>query len=517
MKNRKLWCALVAALLCAALLCPALALAEDDALLINDTTDRPLDIELDEAFDDALPNLPGLDLMGDLALNDALTPDETGPITLGGDAASNAEDGSGETPSPKDVVTLVARYTGGRLTKIYDCNKYGAYMKDDQVVYVIEALKTIKEKFKLTPVKGKSLVKGHENVNFKLSLSKQFESADVGRYKFEFKVTLTGDDAAYYRLKNETVKVPAIITRREVIVTPRAGLSKVYGTADPKYPDGSWLSNDETSPLHQDISGVPGYGVPVNTVDGKLNLTVTEAAYLMQEARLKGTKFFPGDNPWLSRKKGEKVGKYRITLGGMNFGKNFKVKLKEEYFTITPKNLADANVIVKDIPNQKYTGKHITLNRKNLVVTYGNMTLKEGRDFTTRYENNIEVSPDSTTPSAKVTLIGKGNFTGTREAEFVIITNIAGTSFTKLKGVKNGVNMKWKKGVKVSGYEIEYSVFPDFYYSNYKVVNGINNTSLTLYGLDARTTYYARIRTYKISKGKTYWSAYSKVKKFTTK
>ena len=97
-------------------------------------------------------------------------------------------------------VELVATYTGDALTKVYDCNKYGAYMKDGQVVYVIEALKTIKEKFKLELADKKSQwIEGHKNVGFKLSLSKQFDSADVGNKgdtTFEFKVTLTGDDAA---------------------------------------------------------------------------------------------------------------------------------------------------------------------------------------------------------------------------------------------------------------------------------------------------------------------------------
>jgi len=145
-------------------------------------------------------------------------------------------------------------------------------------------------------------IDGHKSIGFKLSLSKQFSRADVGnKYKFYFKVELTGDDAAYYKLKNRIIKVPAAITPRKVVVTPRAGLSKTYGAADPKYPDGTWLSNDETSPLHQDLSGVPGYGVPVNMQDGKLSLSVTEAAYLLQTARLRSTKFFPGKKPWLTR------------------------------------------------------------------------------------------------------------------------------------------------------------------------------------------------------------------------
>jgi len=339
------------------------------------------------------------------------------------------------------LVRLKVTYTGDALTKVYDCNKYGAYVKDGQVVYVIEALKTIKEKFKLdlADKKGK-WIEGHKAVGFKLSLSKQFGSADVGKkgddYTFEFKVTLTGDDAAYYALKNAVkeegkdpaavVKVPAEITPREVVVTPRAGLSKTYGTSDPKYPDGSWLSNDETSPLHQDLSGVAGYGVPLNMKNGKLQLSVTDAAYLMQEARLKGTKFFPGDNPWLTREKGEEAGKYKILIGGMKFGKNFTVKLKDEVFKISKKNLADANVVVKTISNQEYTGKPIKLGKDQLVVTYGSFTLEEGKDFTVKYKNNTKASTD--TRKATVTLKGKGNYTGTRKVTFSIIKTASPTA-----------------------------------------------------------------------------------------
>ena len=360
-------------------------------------------------------------------------------------------------------VTLVATYTGDALTKVYDCNKYGAYVKDGQVVYVIEALKTIKEKFKLdlADKKGK-WIEGHKNVGFKLSLTEQFSSADVGnKYKFKFKVTLTGDDAAYYVLKDavkeadkepaEVVEVPAAITPREVVVTPRAGLSKTYGTADPKYPDGSWLSNDETSPLHQDLSGVPGYGVPVNMQDGKLQLSVTEAAYLLQEARLKGTKFFPGDNPWLVREEGEDVGKYKILIGGMDFGKNFTVKLKDEVFTVTAKNLADANVVVKTVPNQQYTGKPITLDKEKLVVTYGSFTLVEDKDFTTEYKNNTEASTD--TRKATVTLTGKGNYTGTREVTFSIIKTATPTATPSSGGGGSSGYSGGSSGSSFSGFD----------------------------------------------------------------
>ena len=106
MKKRNLWRALMAALLCVALLCPTLALAEDEGLEISAisgddlgldvATGDGLDLDVNETFDGALPNLPGLDLGSDLVLDDVLVPDETGPIALGGEAVSNEGGDAGE-------------------------------------------------------------------------------------------------------------------------------------------------------------------------------------------------------------------------------------------------------------------------------------------------------------------------------------------------------------------------------------------------------------------------------------
>ena len=239
-----------------------------------------------------------------------------------------------------------------------------------------------------------------------------------------------------------------------MVVTPRAGLSKTYGAADPKYPDGTWLSNDETSPLHQDLSGVAGYGVPLKLKNGKLELGVTEAAYLMQEARLKGTKLFPGDNPWLTRKEGENAGRYRILIGGMDFGDNFTIRLKHEVFTINKKNLADANVVVKTISNQQYTGKPIKLDKDQLVVTYGSMTLEQGKDFTVKYKNNIEASTDSR--KATVTLTGKGNYTGKREVTFSIIKTASPTATpTPGGGGSSGYSGGDDSGIHISSVSVD--------------------------------------------------------------
>lgn len=508
MNKRKLWRALVAALLCAALLCPALALAEEETLLIEDTVGAPLDMDLDAAFDGALPELPDLDLAGDLTVNDVPAPGEDGPVDLGGDVLSNeGDDGqSQQTPDPEDVVTLVASYTGDPLTKVYDCNKYGAYKKknDDgteEIVYVIEALKTVKEKFSLTPVKGQSMVEGHGNVSFRLSLSKQYDAADVGKYAFEFTLTLTGDDAAWYTLQNPVVKVTAAITPREVTVSPRANLGKTYGEDDPVYPSGTSFTLKYTSgdvAVSQDVSGVPTYGVPTFTSD-----QLEAVKYLIMESKLKERDFFPG---FLGRKAGEKAGRYRVTRGTLDFGGNFKLKVAEGYFTVNRRDISDDDVTVKSVSDRIYTGKAI---KPRPAVRYKGRKLKLNTDYRLKY------SRVKTLGTATVTVVGKGNFTGERKLTFRIV--LKPTALSKLTPGKGQITAVWKKGKLNAGYELAYGADPDFFDAQTVTVKGINSTRVTLKDLSSNTTYYVRVRTYRKVGGTTYYSGWSKAKNTRTK
>ena len=324
----------------------------------------------------------------------------------------------------KTNVPLRVTYSGPALTKTYDLTRNvfqrtasGGY------TYLVTAPKAAD--FSVAP-KNKSdetFFNNHKDVKVKVTSIKsveQFSDSKVGDYTLKFTFGLEGNDAQYYIA--ESVSVPAKIEKREVKITPRAGLSKVYGTKDPAYPDNSWLSRDTSSPLNQDISGQPGYAVPVNTQGSTLTLSLDDGSktnppvlYLLEEAKKNGTKFFPNDG-FLSREPGEDVGKYKITIGKMDFGSNFKMTLNSEVFTITPKDITPPkegtdNITVDAIADQTYTGKEIT---PEVTVRYGTMTLKKDTDFTVKYENNTEVG------TAKVTLTGKGNFTGTREVTFAI-------------------------------------------------------------------------------------------------
>ena len=62
--------------------------------------------------------------------------------------------------------------------------------------------------------------------------------------------------------------------------------------------------------------------------------------------------------------------------------------------------------------NQKYTGAEI---QPTIVLKYGTRTLQKGTDFDVTYNNNKQPG------TATVTITGKGNYTGTRTADFKIL------------------------------------------------------------------------------------------------
>jgi len=78
-------------------------------------------------------------------------------------------------------------------------------------------------------------------------------------------------------------------------------------------------------------------------------------------------------------------------------------------FTITPMTIPATGAIAA-IPNQTYTGSEI---QPPLTVTVGGNTLTTD-DYTPSYSNNTDAG------SATVTIVGKGNYTGTSTANFTI-------------------------------------------------------------------------------------------------
>jgi len=100
-------------------------------------------------------------------------------------------------------------------------------------------------------------------------------------------------------------------------------------------------------------------------------------------------------------------GTAKVTITGRD---NF-TGTKEQSFTIDAKSVADADVYVRPIESVLYTGSAIT---PTVIVEYNGNTLTKDTDYTVAYSNNTNKG------EATVTISGKGNYTGTKQAKFTI-------------------------------------------------------------------------------------------------
>lgn len=106
-------------------------------------------------------------------------------------------------------------------------------------------------------------------------------------------------------------------------------------------------------------------------------------------------------------------------------------------------NRAMKDCTVSKISDQTYTGSAIT---PTPVVKYNGTRLKRGTDYTAAYNNNTKVG------TAKITLKGKGNYTGTKTVSFRIVRkgSSGGSSSSKgnssPKGSSSSKNSSKSKG-----------------------------------------------------------------------
>ncbi len=116
----------------------------------------------------------------------------------------------------------------------------------------------------------------------------------------------------------------------------------------------------------------------------------------------------------------------------------------------------------------------------------------------------------------KVTIKGKGNYTGTKTLTFKI--NPVKTTVSKLTAGKKSITVViTKKSTQVTGYQIQYSTSKKFTSAKTKTISSYKTTKTTLKSLSAKKTYYVRVRTYKKVGGTTYYSGWSTYKYVKTK
>ncbi len=108
-------------------------------------------------------------------------------------------------------------------------------------------------------------------------------------------------------------------------------------------------------------------------------------------------------------------------------------------FRINIDRVPETEVSVAKIPDVNYTGKYI---KPALKLTYKNMTLKEGRDYTVFLEGNREVG------TASVEILLSGGFSGRIYEEFKIRPTINKTSAVLYYG--NTLNLKVNASEKIT-------------------------------------------------------------------
>ena len=118
------------------------------------------------------------------------------------------------------------------------------------------------------------------------------------------------------------------------------------------------------------------------------------------------------------------------------------------------------------------------------------------------------------TGSARITIRSSATAGYNAATKHITVTvNPAGTTLTTAKNLSGRkAQITWKKNGYVTGYEIQYSVNKNFRSGSKKKVSGASKTKYTLTKLQKNKTYYVRIRTYKKSGTKKYYSSWSKVK-----
>ena len=172
---------------------------------------------------------------------------------------------------------------------------------------------------------------------------------------------------------------------------------------------------------------------------------------------------------------------------------------------VQPKDGSDLKVSIKD---QTYSGKAL---KPAVNITYKKVKLVKGKDFTVKYSGNKKVG------TGKAVITYTGNYTGKKTQTFRI--NPKGTLITKVKALKNGFSIKWKKQTsQTDGYEIQYSTGKAFKSGVETItVSKSKTASYKVSKLKPGKRYYIRIRTYKNAGKQKFYSSWSKLESIKTK
>jgi len=195
-----------------------------------------------------------------------------------------------------------------------------------------------------------------------------------------------------------------------------------------------------------------------------------------------------------------------------------------EYYSTKKATLtADGAIIKKCVACDKTTSTKIrrinSVTLSNTAYTYNgkiktpSVTVKNsaGTTLASKYYTVTYASGRKNVGKYKVTVTFKGNYSGSKTLYFKI--NPPKTTIAKLTPAKKCIRVSVaKQSTQVTGYKIQYSTSKKF--STYKTadIKSYKTTAVTIKGLNRKTTYYVRVRTYKTVNGTNYYSGWSTYK-----
>lgn len=172
---------------------------------------------------------------------------------------------------------------------------------------------------------------------------------------------------------------------------------------------------------------------------------------------------------------------------------------KRTSFAIAPRPVGELKV--SSIGQKTYTGKKI---KPKPSVSYGVRKLELGTDYTVSYAKNKAVG------RAKLTIQGKGNYTGTRTITFSIVPKAPSGLKASKKGGKRAV-LSWKKGKGATGYVIYRSNKKNGRYKKIKTLKKAKVVSFRCKLPKTGRRYYFYIQSFRKVNGKKYVSQKSKI------
>lgn len=157
------------------------------------------------------------------------------------------------------------------------------------------------------------------------------------------------------------------------------------------------------------------------------------------------------------------VGTGKITL----VGTNAYAGTKTLSFKIVKGSIADAEMLLIDRESIFYTGSSIYTGnavKPEVMVKFGGVELREGKDYTLSYSNNKNVALSTAKKAPKITVKGKGNFSGSQSVNFTIEPMDISSGVITVTAPNKGYNGKEQKSI------------PTVKYGNLKLKKGTDYT-----------------------------------------